>query len=220
MVFMEEPKIIYKNNDWMVVDKPPMWVTTNENSKTDITLENWLANKNLGNKEWRQGIVNRLDKGTSGLVVVALNYSTWLELKKKFKDRKVNKQYWALVAGEVVKEGKIQMPIGRKNGSFGKFGVNEEGKSAWTEFRRIGLYKLNNKKYSLVEIDLKTGRTHQIRVHFSFLRWPLVGDRMYGGEKTLGRPWLHSRRLVIDGVEVISELPSDLIQHLSQYEKI
>lgn len=214
---MEEVEIIFENSDYVVVNKPAGLVTTNENGREIISLESWLKNKYGENGLRRQGIVHRLDKGTSGLLLVAKNQKYLDFLQKIIKERKVRKTYLALVSGEASFKGSIDMPIGRNGHIFGKFGVKTEGKMALTLFERLAVINYEGKKFSLVKIDLKTGRTHQIRVHFAYLGWPLVSDKTYGGKmiENLERPFLHSREISfvdMEGKEVIyiSELARDL----------
>lgn len=223
---MEEVKIIFEDNDLLVVEKPPLMTTTKEKKGEEGTLEDYIR-KIRPNNLSRNGIVHRLDKGTSGLVLIAKNEAALLNFKKQFKERKVIKKYYCLVGGDVSFEGKIDMPIGRSKYSFAKFGVNIEGKKALTEFRVFKKYKKDNKIYSLLEVDLKTGRTHQIRVHLNYLRWPLVGDLVYGGEATVGikRTFLHAYQMVfkhpVNNKEIKLEidLASDLSELLKKYEE-
>lgn len=223
---MEKIKIIFEDKDLMVVEKPPLMTTTKEKKAEEGTLEDYLREIMLNNLP-RNGIMHRLDKGTSGLVVVAKTEEAFLELKKQFKERKLTKKYYCLVGGEATFEGTIDMPIARSKFGFAKFGVNEDGKKALTNFRLIKKYKKDGRFYSLLEIDLKTGRTHQIRVHLSHLRWPLVGDKVYGGEAVEGleRPFLHAYQLIfnhpINGREINLkiELPKDLVEVLQKYEE-
>lgn len=195
---MEEKAIIvYKDSDILVLNKKAGVVCTKEGRDNKETLEDWLLEKFLDNKLPRQGIVHRLDKGTSGLMLIARTEKMRRELVKKFKNRTIKKTYIALIGGDLSKEGEIKVPIGRSKYVFGKFAVSEEGKEAETHFRLLKKLKYLDKTYSLVEINLKTGRTHQIRVHFSYLGWPLVGDKTYGGEEIYGlkRPFLHAKKL-------------------------
>lgn len=208
---MEEIKIVLENNELVIVNKPAGIVTTNENNKSGISVENWLKNDLP-----RGGLVHRLDKGTSGLLVAAKNEDTLIRLKKVWKDRGVIKKYLALVSGDFPFEATVEMPIGRDSFKFDRFAVRENGKTAKTIFKKIKKYLLNGKEYSLIEADLKTGRTHQIRVHLKHLRWPIVGDRLYGGEMFLDRPFLHSYYLKFEDVEVEIGMSADLLEILAK----
>ena len=113
-----------------------------------------------------------------------------------FKKREIKKTYLALVEGDLSREGEINVPINRSKYVFGKFAVSEEGKVAETSFKLLKKYYFNDKTYSLIEINLKTGRTHQIRVHFSYIGHPLLGDTLYGNSSNLiARQALHSYKI-------------------------
>lgn len=220
-----EVKIIFEDNDLMVVEKPPLMTTTKEKKGEIGTLEDYLMEIRPNNLP-RNGIIHRLDKGTSGLVLVAKTEAGFVGLKKQFKERSLTKKYYCLVGGDTSFDGSIDMPISRSKYSFGKFAVNADGKNALTLFKLVGKYRKDGKIYSLLEIDLKTGRTHQIRVHLSHLRWPLVGDKVYGGELVdgLNRPFLHAFNVIfkhpINGNEINLkiDLPTDLRDVLKKYE--
>lgn len=194
---MEKVEVIFEDEMLLVINKPAGMTVTQEGVKVGETLEDWL-NQNYLNSKFlkRSGIVHRLDKGTSGLMIVAKTEDALADLQRQFKERRVVKQYLALVSGQVSRKGEINAPIGRHQ-MFSKWRVKPEGKMALTQFKLIKLLKYENKIYSLIEINLKTGRTHQVRVHFSYLGWPLVGDKTYGGDMTLGlnRPFLQSSRI-------------------------
>jgi 23S rRNA pseudouridine1911/1915/1917 synthase len=248
---MEKVQIAFEDRWLLVIEKPAGMVTTRENSKLkhqnlkkdiNVYLEDWVGgylkksqksysegyrqvkSKKI-NKIYRNGIVHRLDKDTSGLVVVAKDIKILNKLKAQFKQRQVIKKYIALVGGDLPKEGEIRMPIKRSKYVFGRFKVDVDGKVAVTEFLVIKKVVVNEKKYSLVEVNLRTGRTHQIRVHFSYMGWPLVGDKVYGGTEIdgLGRQFLHSTYIKflhpLDKtiVEVHSQLPNDLQKVLKKY---
>jgi len=202
----EKINIIYEDNDKLVIDKLAGWVTTAENNKAEKNIEKWLAVHRKINLD-RQGIVHRLDKGTSGVLLVAKTQEALDKYKSLFKKRMVEKSYVALVCGDTSQEGEIKVPIGRSKYVFGKFAVGVDGKTAWTKFKRKEKKIINGKVYSLLDIDLKTGRTHQIRVHMAYMGWPIAGDRLYGGDMILGlnRPYLHAYRLKIDGEEYVSD---------------
>jgi len=221
----EKVKTVFDNINFWVLDKPSGMVTTKE-GKDNNTLEDYLR-MILPNELPRNGIIHRLDKGTSGLLLVAKNKKTFDNFKEQFKKRTVKKKYYCLVCGEAVRDGSINLPISRSQYGFGKFGVSIDGREALTEFKLIKKYIKDGKKYSLLEINLKTGRTHQIRVHLSHLRWPLVGDEVYGGQLNgLKRPFLHAVYLEINDPETgkklmfKSDIPVDLKKHLSLYEEI
>ncbi|MBP9818236.1 RluA family pseudouridine synthase [Candidatus Shapirobacteria bacterium] len=222
-------KIVYEEDGFMVVDKPAGVVTTRESAKSLVQsaqyLEDWVG-EYFPNNLARKGIVHRLDKGTSGLVVVAKTGEMLAKLKDMFKKREVKKTYVALVSGNFPFEAEIQMPIKRSNYGFEKFSVSEEGKSAWTIVKILSKHQKNGKIYSKVAVNLKTGRTHQIRVHLSYLRYPIIGDRLYGGEMLLDRPFLHASVLEINhpitNKKMVwrSEEPSELVDFLRDYEKM
>lgn len=219
----EKVEIIFEDTDILVLSKPAGLVTTREGRKEENTIEEWIE-KNRPNDLSRSGIVHRLDKGTSGVLLTAKNQESLDNLKGQFKNRQTSKHYKALLCGDVSFQGEINIPIDRSKYVFGKFGPGVDGKSAWTKFNLIKKYQINGKKYSLVDIDLKTGRTHQIRVHFSYLGWSLLGDRLYGGEMILGikRPFLHACSMDIfhpktnEKIKFESELAVDLKQVLDQ----
>lgn len=223
---MEKVKIIFEDKDIMVVEKPALMTTTKEKKGESETLEDYLR-EIRPNDLPRNGIIHRLDKGTSGLILIAKTEEAFLGLKKQFKERSLIKKYYCLVGGEASFEGTIDMPIARSKYAFARFGVNEEGKRALTKFKLIKKFKKGGKIYSLLDIDLKTGRTHQIRVHLSHLRWPLVGDKVYGGETLEGlkRPFLHAYKIIFkhpinnQEIKVEIDLPEDLMEILNKYEE-
>ena len=172
----------------------------------------------------RQGVVHRLDVGTTGLMVVAKDEASYANLKNQFRDRVVKKVYHAMVQGHMdPSEGTIDAPINRHPREDYRFAVVADGKPSITHYKSLELFPA----VSLLEIELETGRTHQIRVHFSALHHPLVGDLTYGADHTIAerlemhRPWLHARQLAfthpITG-EYLSfncEYPSDLTRSLA-----
>ena len=219
----EKVEIIFEDKDILVLNKPAGLVTTKEGRKEEKTVEDWIE-KNRPNDLPRSGIVHRLDKGTSGILLAAKTLESLNNLKSQFKNRLTAKHYKAMLCGDVSFEGEVKVPIDRSKYVFGKFGPGWNGKQAWTKFKLIKKYSYNGKKYSLVDIDLKTGRTHQIRVHFSYLNWPLLGDKLYGGEMVLGieRPFLQAYYLEInhpvsgERLHFEIDLAKDLKQVLSQ----
>ncbi len=187
--YLLEPQIVFEDRYLLVTIKPAGWVTLNVPSFSGPTVQNWLREKfELNNwdlesnssAEKRSGIVHRLDKDTWGLLLVAKSSRVFKDLQLQFKKRKVKKIYLALVRGELKGKGEIKAPIGRAAYDGTQFDVVPGGKSAHTIFKVIRHYKINDRVYSLVKIRLKTGRTHQIRVHFKYLGHPLFGDPIYG----------------------------------------
>lgn len=194
--------IVYQDADLVVVDKPTGVAAHPSMGWHGPTVVGALKHEGIeiatsGAAE-RQGIVHRLDVGTSGLMVVAKNETSYSALKAAFKERTVTKVYHTLVQGlpDPLK-GTIDAPIGRHPGSEWKFAVNEDGKPAVTHYEVLEAFGTG----SLVEVHLETGRTHQIRVHFSALRHPCAGDLTYGADPVLAshlgltRQWLHAHRL-------------------------
>lgn len=172
----------------------------------------------------RTGIVHRLDAGTSGLMIVAKSESAYLALKEAFRTRTIEKIYHALVQGHLdPSSGTIDAPIDRHPKDDYRFAVVADGKESITHYEVIEYYR----SVSLVEVELETGRTHQIRVHFSALHHPLVGDTAYGADPVLAaslemkRPWLHAIALrfnhPITGIrlELSAPYPSDLQRSLA-----
>jgi 23S rRNA pseudouridine1911/1915/1917 synthase len=171
----------------------------------------------------RQGVVHRLDVGTSGLMVVAKNEIAYSSLKEQFRQRSVSKVYHALVQGHMDPTiGTIDAPIDRHPREDYRFAVVANGKPSITHYKTLEVFPA----VTLLEIELETGRTHQIRVHFSALHHPLVGDQTYGSDPALAqklkiaRPWLHAKQLAFthpgSGQQIAfsSDYPEDLTRSL------
>lgn len=226
-VEIEGMDILYSDDDIVVIDKPPGVAAHATVGWQGPTVLGGLAAAGFristsGIHE-RQGIVHRLDVGTSGVMVVALSERAYTLLKRAFKQRTVDKRYQALVQGHPdPSSGTIEAPIGRHRSSDWKFAVTEGGRHSITHYDTVEMLRAA----TLLDVHLETGRTHQIRVHFSALHHPCVGDPTYGADpvlaKRLGldRQWLHARSLAFthpgDGrwVEFTSQYPSDLQQAL------
>ena len=222
---IEGMAVLYSDEDIVVVDKPPGVAAHATVGWHGPTVLGGLAAAGFristsGIHE-RQGIVHRLDVGTSGVMVVALSERAYTVLKRAFKARTVEKRYHALVQGHPdPSSGTIDAPIGRPRGHDWKFAVVEGGRHSITHYDTIEAFVAA----SLLDIHLETGRTHQIRVHFSALHHPCCGDLTYGADPTLAkklglqRQWLHARSLAFvhpaDGrwVEFTAPYPQDL-QH-------
>ncbi len=178
--------VIYEDNDIIVINKPKGMVVHPANGNPDGTLVNAVMNlckdslSGIGG-EIRPGIVHRLDKDTSGAIIVAKNDKAHISLSEQLKNHEVKKTYLALVRG-IIKENEatINMPIARSKKDRKKMDVDKDGKEAITHFKVLGRYK---NKYTLLQINLETGRTHQIRVHLSHIGYPIIGDEVYSNGK-------------------------------------
>lgn len=217
--------VVHEDDDLIVVDKPAGVAAHPSPGWTGPTVVSGLAAAGVrvstsGAAE-RAGVVHRLDAGTSGLMVVAKSESAYTALKRAFKERTVDKVYLALAQGHPdPTSGTIDAPLGRHPKAEYRFAVVADGRPSVTHYDTLEAFRAA----TLLEVHLETGRTHQIRVHFAYLRHPLVGDTMYGADPALGqrlgldRQWLHAARLGFEHpatgerVEFESPLPPDL-QH-------
>ena len=180
-------EIIYEDKDIIVVNKPKGMVVHPANGNPDGTLVNAImaickdSLSGIGG-ELRPGIVHRLDKDTSGILVVAKNDKAHINMSEQIKEHEVEKTYIALVRGIVTEnEASINMPIGRSEKDRKKMAVKKNGKSAITHFKVLERFPKHN--CTLLEIKIETGRTHQIRVHLSHIGYPVIGDEVYSSGK-------------------------------------
>jgi 23S rRNA pseudouridine1911/1915/1917 synthase len=221
--------IVYQDADLVVIDKPAGMVVHPAAGHAEGTLVNALLHhiddlSGIGGEK-RPGIVHRLDRGTSGLMVVAKHDASHMELARQFHDREVEKEYLALVWGEVQAGRRIDNPIGRDPVDRKK--MSAKARRSREAVTRIVRAERLGPALTLVRVAIHTGRTHQIRVHLSAIGHPIVGDALYGGVRRrvpgdiravthLSRPFLHAARLVFthptDGrrMDFVSELPVDL----------
>jgi 23S rRNA pseudouridine1911/1915/1917 synthase len=219
--------VVYSDEDIVVVDKPVGVAAHPSPGWTGPTVIGGLAA--MGHRvatsgaAERQGVVHRLDVGTTGLMVVAKSESAYSLLKRAFKEREVDKRYHAVVQGHLDPlRGTIDAPIDRHPTQDYRWAVVSDGKPSMTHYDTIEAFRAA----SLVDIRLETGRTHQIRVHFAALRHPCVGDLTYGADPTLAarlglsRQWLHARELRFSHprtdreVAFVSDYPPDLADAL------
>lgn len=217
-------QVVYQDEYLLVVDKPPGLVVAPTETQAEPTLADILRD-DFGITVERGGIVHRLDKDTSGLLLVAKTPEILEKLQAQFKERTVQKEYICLVHGWLMEPGVVDGSIGRNPGDREKFVVMEEGREARTryapiqryvlpqarieeffeEYNKIQRRKLDRSEYgklTLVECKPETGRTHQIRVHLKHIGFPIAGDQKYGGRKTtrldhrwLKRQFLHAAKL-------------------------
>lgn len=219
--------IVFDDNDIVVVDKPPGVAAHPSRGWDGPTVIGGLAAAGFaistsGAPE-REGIVHRLDAGTSGLMAVAKNELAYSRMKNLFRNREVHKVYHAVVQGLLDPlVGTVDAAIGRHPGHEYKYAVTTAGKPSITHYETLEAFR----HASLLSVDLETGRTHQIRVHMSAMRHPIVGDTMYGGDPVLAerlglnRQWLHAVELSFDHprtgerVELTSTYSEDLVRAL------
>ena len=191
-------EIVYQDEDVAVVNKPQGIVVHPSSGHTSGTLVNALMYhiKDLSgiNGALRPGIVHRIDKDTSGLLMIAKNDQAHVALAAELKDKKSLRKYWAIVHGNLPNDrGVIEAPIGRSEKDRKKQAVTAKGKPAVTRFQVLERFG----DYSLLELQLETGRTHQIRVHMAYIGHPVAGDEVYGPRRTLKGhgQFLHARTL-------------------------
>lgn len=205
--------VIFEDDSLLVIEKPSGLVVNRSDTTAKVeTLEDWAATK-IKDVE-RSGIVHRLDKDTSGLLVIAKTPESFENLKSQFKNRETVKKYLALVHGKVEPaEGTINAPIERNPFNRKHFGVFPGGREAVTGYRIIKQFS----DLALLELMPHTGRTHQIRVHMKYINHPIVADPIYGGRKNIRddlkwcpRLFLHATYLKISNMEFNSPLAPDL----------
>lgn len=232
-------KVFYEDENLFVVEKPANMVTHPSYGHFNDTLVNVLLSMNVSlsmhqGKE-RAGIVHRLDKETSGLLIIAKNEKAHLYLSRQFSERSVEKEYLALIWGSLKNdEMEVTTNLKRDKKNRKKITVSSEGRYSQTIFKTVEILK----HISLIKAIPTTGRTHQIRVHLSYLRHPIVGDFLYGGHPERGirseivrkavkeskRFFLHSHKLIfrnLDGnrVEVVSPIPQDFLNFMEIVRK-
>ncbi|MBP6858966.1 MAG: RluA family pseudouridine synthase [Candidatus Pacebacteria bacterium] len=235
-------KILYEDAGCVVVDKPAGLMVHPDGRDKGPFLTDWVIEKypdavNVGEHTrtpdgepiLRPGIVHRLDRETSGALIIAKTSEAHAALKAQFQDRTVTKKYLAFVWGEVTEEfGTISRSIGRSSSDFRKWsaqrGARGDLRDAETYWTRLATNRVEtegkDEKFSLVEVEPKTGRTHQIRVHFTAVNHPVVGDSLYAPKRSMAlgfaRTALHARSLefdTLDGkrVKIVAPLPDDFI---------
>ena len=228
---IEELKVVYNDDHIIVIDKPAGIAAHPSPGWDGATVIGAIVaagyTVSTSGAAERQGVVHRLDVGTTGLMIVAKDEKSYASLKDQFRERTVSKVYHALVQGHMdPSEGTIDAPIDRHPREDYRFAVVADGKPSITHYKAIEYFPA----VTLLEIELETGRTHQIRVHFSALHHPLVGDLTYGADPSLGRklsisrPWLHAKKLSLNHpitgelLHFESPYPADLTRSLAQLE--
>ncbi len=232
--------ILFEDDAFLAINKPSGIVVNRAESVKGETVQDWVEEKyhvssityqvSEENKDFfdRAGIVHRIDKETSGILLIAKTPDAFIELQRQFKERLIKKTYLAIAHGTVVPEaGEIRAPVGRLPWNKERFGIVPGGKESVTKYKVISntQYTIHNKeeKLSFVELYPETGRTHQIRVHMKYINHPLLGDYLYAGRKTSrdDRTWaprvmLHAWKLVCihptigEPIEIIAPIPDDM----------
>lgn len=235
----QTPRIVFEDDHMLALLKPSGWITNKASTtKNQPVLQKWIED-NLDfeiskNEKLRSGIVHRLDKETSGIILVAKNEEIMRALQSKFKQREVKKKYTALAHNvSAQKEGTIDAPVGRLPWRRDRFGVLPGGRSATTHFKVKHLYARKEEKFTLFELEPVTGRTHQIRIHLKYINHPIVGDHFYAGRKTArnDRKWcprlfLHASSIELSHpkddtkLKLTADLPSDLQSCLDTLKSI
>lgn len=217
-----QPPILYADEDLVVIDKPAGLLVHPARGGEAQTVVGLLGGLLGGGEPGREGVVHRLDRDTSGLLVLARNQAAYAALREAIRRREVSREYIALAGGRLAhREGTVEAPIGRDPHAPTRRGVGGRGvREARTTFRVLALLP----DTTLLGVRLHTGRTHQIRVHLAALGHPLVGDPLYGGAQLpgLNRQFLHAARLAFrhprDGRALLftSPLPADLAAALAK----
>lgn len=232
--------ILFEDDAFLAINKPPGIVVNRAESVKGETVQDWMEKQHpISGAQFtrsdetkdffdRAGIVHRIDKETSGILLIAKTPSAFVELQRQFKERIIKKTYLAIVHGELKpQEGEVRAPVGRLPWNKERFGIVPGGKESVTKYKVIHNTQctIHNKEetFSLVELYPETGRTHQIRVHMKYINHPILGDYLYAGRKTgrddrlwAPRVMLHAQKLVcmhpITGVpiEINAGIPDDM----------
>ncbi len=208
---MELP-ILFEDEYLLILDKPPGLVVNRGVSVKVETVQDFTESKILVQESAdttsdyfiRSGIVHRIDKETSGILVVAKTEDVFISMQGAFKERTVKKVYCAIAHGIVVPpEGEIHAPVGRMTWNREHFGIVPGGKDAMTKYRVTGNWFLSHgEKFSFVSLYPQTGRTHQIRVHLKYIGHPILGDYLYAGRKTARDDRLWAKRVMLHAMEI------------------
>lgn len=241
------PSIILETNSFVVINKPAGLVVHGDGKTDELTLVGWIIKnypeiKGIGEPMLvdgktldRPGIVHRLDRETSGAIIIVKNQKAFEFFKQQFKDHKIQKEYHAFVWGHFKEtSGVVNVPIGRSSGDFRRWqagrGIRGEEREAMTRWEVVSSFvDENNENFSLMRLFPKTGRTHQLRVHMKYLQKPIVSDSLYAATKpnALGfdRVALHARKISftdLNGQEITVEAPypADFQSAIARYIKI
>ncbi|HSH31398.1 MAG TPA: RluA family pseudouridine synthase [Candidatus Saccharimonadales bacterium] len=213
-------RVVYEDDDLLVIDKPSGMLTHASTGRREPTVADFAVVHTTDSDPLRPGIVHRLDRDTSGLLLIAKTAAAKLYLQGLFKTRQIHKTYLALARGRLRQpQAVIKLPIGRGQDGSLKQAVTHGGRFAETAYQVVGIYP----GYNLIEVRPQTGRTHQLRVHLSAIGHPIAGDIVYGERdrpRGLSRQFLHAAKLELVGpsgqvLSLESPLPPDLAQFLA-----
>lgn len=254
---MNDIPILFQDDDILVIDKPPGLTVNRAQSVKERTIQDWIDEnftfqilsipprdplKPKTEGEWntpeedfvaRSGMAHRIDKETSGILLIAKNVPSFIELQRQFKDHIVKKTYQAIVHGDVIpKDGVIKAPVDRVPWNRQQFGIVPGGKESETEYhcdRTFASPHVKNELLSLLTVHPKSGRTHQIRVHLKYINHPILGDYLYAGRKTakFDRSWvprvmLHAAHITFvhpktgKELEIDAPMPDDMKRVISE----
>lgn len=189
--------ILFEDDAFLAIDKPVGVVVNRAESVKGETIQDWMekqypifhhvADESLEQAAFvdRSGVVHRIDKETTGILLIAKTLTSFIELQRQFKERVISKTYLAIIHGELSpKEGEVRAPVGRLPWNRERFGIVPGGKESVTKYTAIKTIEKDGEKLTLVSVHPETGRTHQIRVHMKYINHPLLGDYLYAGRKT------------------------------------
>ncbi|OGG15569.1 hypothetical protein A3D77_02635 [Candidatus Gottesmanbacteria bacterium RIFCSPHIGHO2_02_FULL_39_11] len=240
---MISPSVLFEDDSYLVIDKPSGISVNRSINEKGETIQDFaisylhvpLTQKKEGEEDsflTRSGIVHRIDKETSGILLIAKNENSFKALQSQFLDRTVTKKYICLVHGLLGSPGgTINAPVGRLPWNRRKFGVLPEGRDAVTDYKTLSTYKGTYDKYQMLEMTPHTGRTHQIRIHLKHINHPIVSDPLYAGRKVYRddltfcpRLFLHASQITInhpvsnESLTIKCSLPADLEKVLENFK--
>lgn len=233
--------ILFEDDAFLAINKPVGVVVNRAESVKGETIQDWMEQHypifthTPGESEEqaafvdRSGVVHRIDKETSGILLIAKTVPTFIELQRQFRERVIQKTYLAIIHGALVpKEGEVRAPVGRLPWNKERFGIVPGGKESVTKYTAIKTIEKDGEKLTLVSVHPETGRTHQIRVHMKYINHPLLGDYLYAGRKTSrdDREWatrvmLHAWKIVLqhpttgETLAIEAPIPDDMNRIIS-----
>jgi len=244
---MLDIRTLFENEEVLVINKPAgVTVNRSQTTKEQVTVQDYInetlvsqdtgeytgwgdtdGRSNINKSEFvaRSGVVHRLDKDTSGVLVIAKTETAFYDIQNQFKSRKVEKEYYAYLIGEISDDRfEINAPVGRNPRNRTMMAILTTGRPSITTVERDHVFSINNDKYTAVKIFPKTGRTHQIRIHMATINHPVAGDLLYAGNKrglttreTFTRLMLHAHKISFympfsgEKVEFVAELPKEFL---------